>query len=244
MELCDPNSTPLLPCTPRSDANAPRGNYPGGGAAFMELQFYPPGFAPFARLDQLRQHALVLGADHRQPRVHVVGPCNNDCVEPVNFAFIQPDGVPPGRPARSSPTTRRSRRTAHAADEPGRQDHDAHVGREDSGGHALEKTEETRLTTGRSGFMIASAANGFMNTKPSPAAGPRSTSSRSTTRRGREHRPVGLRALLINTQFEIGHFEPCTRVTGRRTLQSGSVPRPLLQPVPRSLRGRCAGRQP
>jgi len=45
--VCDPNSAPLLPCTPRSDKNAPRGRYLGGGQGFVELQFYPPGFAPF-----------------------------------------------------------------------------------------------------------------------------------------------------------------------------------------------------
>ena len=45
--VCDPNSAPMLPCAPGSDANAPQGKYPGGGAAFVELQFYPPGFAPF-----------------------------------------------------------------------------------------------------------------------------------------------------------------------------------------------------
>src|SRR5215469_2260333 len=44
--VCDPNSTPNLPCTPESDANAPTDTYPGAGAAFVELQFYPPGFAP------------------------------------------------------------------------------------------------------------------------------------------------------------------------------------------------------
>ena len=48
MDLCDPNSTPLTPCTPVSDSNAPTANFPGGGDAFMELQFYPPGFAPFS----------------------------------------------------------------------------------------------------------------------------------------------------------------------------------------------------
>ena len=45
MSICDPNSYPLLRCTPQSDSNAPRGRYPGGGNAFLELQFYPPGYA-------------------------------------------------------------------------------------------------------------------------------------------------------------------------------------------------------
>jgi hypothetical protein len=34
MALCDPQSYPQTPCTPRSDRNAPRGRFPGGGAAF------------------------------------------------------------------------------------------------------------------------------------------------------------------------------------------------------------------
>ena len=32
IDVCDPNSSPLLPCQPRSDSNAPHGRYPGGGA--------------------------------------------------------------------------------------------------------------------------------------------------------------------------------------------------------------------
>ena len=52
MAQCDPNSYPQTPCTPESDANAPAcinspscspTAFPGGGSAFMEMQFYPPG---------------------------------------------------------------------------------------------------------------------------------------------------------------------------------------------------------
>jgi hypothetical protein len=46
IDVCDPQSAPQSPCALESDANAPKGNYPGAGAAFVELQFYPPGFAP------------------------------------------------------------------------------------------------------------------------------------------------------------------------------------------------------
>jgi hypothetical protein len=53
IDVCDPQSAPQNPCAPESDANAPNGNYPGAGAAFVELQ-YP----------------LVLGAQHRQPGMH------------------------------------------------------------------------------------------------------------------------------------------------------------------------------
>ncbi|MBV9944617.1 MAG: hypothetical protein JO262_21010 [Solirubrobacterales bacterium] len=38
MNLCDPNSSPLTPCTPVSGSNAPSATSPGGGNAFMELQ--------------------------------------------------------------------------------------------------------------------------------------------------------------------------------------------------------------
>ena len=51
MALCNAQSYPLNPCKPRSDSNAPK--HPptfdkgGGGSSFLEMQFYPPGFAPF-----------------------------------------------------------------------------------------------------------------------------------------------------------------------------------------------------
>src|SRR5437588_6582513 len=48
MAQCDPKSYPQTPCRPKNDVNAPNshGHFPGGGSAFMEMQFYPPGFAP------------------------------------------------------------------------------------------------------------------------------------------------------------------------------------------------------
>ena len=54
MALCDPNSFPQTACTPESDSNAPACLGPdcttnlGGGSAFMEMRFYPPGNPPFA----------------------------------------------------------------------------------------------------------------------------------------------------------------------------------------------------
>ena len=97
--VCDPQSTPMLSCTPESDANAPSGTSPGAGAAFVELQFYPPGFAPFADsiscdnthwCSALTIDSLECAAD---------GTCNQDCTEPVNFGFIQTNGVPAGPPS-------------------------------------------------------------------------------------------------------------------------------------------------
>src|SRR5262249_59446730 len=45
LPLCDPKSYPQNPCTPDSDANSGAINDPNAaGSAFMELQFYAPGF--------------------------------------------------------------------------------------------------------------------------------------------------------------------------------------------------------
>jgi hypothetical protein len=96
-----PQSAPLTPCTPGSDANAPHGNYPGGGAAFVELQFYPPGFAPF--IDSIscdNSHwCSALTIDSLECTGNGSGPCNANCMEPENFAFIQTNGEPAGPPS-------------------------------------------------------------------------------------------------------------------------------------------------
>jgi hypothetical protein len=109
LDVCDPNSTPVRPCKPNSDANAP--DRKDAGAAFVELQFYPPGFAPFSDsiscdnthwCSALTIDSLECGTDGAS--------CNPNCTEPVNFGFIQRNGVPPDRRAHSFLTRQRSRR--------------------------------------------------------------------------------------------------------------------------------------
>ena len=91
-----------------------------------------------------------------------------------------------------------------------------------AGGHALE-IRETDLTTGQSGFMIASAANGFMNTSPADCSGtPFNFQPEYSSAKPQNIMPWGIGPYKINTEFEIGHFEPCTRVTGRSTLTDGA----------------------
>jgi hypothetical protein len=84
--VCDPNSAPILPCAPGSDANAPKGKYPGAGAAFVELQFYPPGFAPFQdSISCDNTHwCSALNIDSLECSGNGSGPCNNNCNEPVS----------------------------------------------------------------------------------------------------------------------------------------------------------------
>ncbi len=223
--VCDPNSAPLAPCTPRSDANAPKGKYLGGGQAFVELQFYPPGFAPFD--DSIScddaHWCSALTIDSLECTGTGAGPCNNDCIEPVNFGWIQTNGVPTGPPSPQRSNLATFTPNAHTllmnpGDKITVRMFDATIG----GGHALE-AQETDLTTGRSGFMVASAANGFMTTNPFDCTGtPFNFEPAYSSARAQNIIPWGIGPYMINDQFEIGHFEPCTRVTGKVTFTDGS----------------------
>ena len=222
--VCDPQSAPLLPCTPRSDANAPRGSFPGGGAAFVELQFYPPGFAPF--VDSIscdnKHWCSALTIDSLECSGNGSGPCNAQCIEPVNFGFIQTNGVPTGPPspqrsnlATVTPNSRTLR--MNPGDKITVRMFDVKI----PGGRALE-ARETDHTTGQTGFMIASAANGFMNTNPFDCTGTRFNFQQEySTARAQNIIPWGIGPYMFNDQFEIGHFEPCTAVRGKAKISLG-----------------------
>ena len=64
MPICDPKSYPQNPCTPDSDTNSGLISDPNAaGSAFMELQFYPPGFTPaWTDNDELQRDQVVRGA--------------------------------------------------------------------------------------------------------------------------------------------------------------------------------------
>ena len=134
----------------------------------------------------------------------------------MNFAFIQRDGVPPGPPSPqlsdlSTFTPNGRTFLMHPGDRIAIHMFDARV----QGGHAFE-VRETDLTTGQSGFMIASAANGFMNTSPVDCSGtPFNFQPEYSSAKPQNVVPWGPGPYNINTEFEIGHFEPCTRVTGK-----------------------------
>ena len=222
--VCDPDSTPMLPCTPESDANAPNGTYPGAGAAFVELQFYAPGFAPFSDniscdnthwCSALTIDSLECAAD---------GTCNPNCTEPVNFGLIQTNGVPTGPPSPqlsdlTTVTPNKHTLLMNPGDVIKLSMFNAKL---PGGGHALE-AKETDFSTGQSGFMIASAANGFMNTSPADCTGtPFNFQSEYSSARAQNIIPWGIGPYMINDQFELGHFEPCTSVTGSATLTEGT----------------------
>jgi len=92
------------------------------------------------------------------------------------------------------------------------------------GGHALE-AQEIDHTTGQSGFMIASAANGFKNTNPVTCVGhPFNFQPEYSTAKAANIIPWGIGPYMINNEFEIGHFEPCTGVSGIAHTPLNGVP--------------------
>jgi hypothetical protein len=224
IDLCDPNSAPLLPCTPRSDANAPRGSYPGGGAAFVELQFYPPGFAPFAdAISCDNTHwCSALNIDSLECQGNGSGHCNPRCPEPVNFSFIQANGVPTGPPSPQQAdlaTMTANARTLlmNPGDKIKIHMWDAKI----PGGRALE-VRESDLTTGHSGFIIASGQNGFFHTNPFTCTGARfNFQPEYSTARPQNLLPWGTGPYMINSEYEIGHWEACTSISGRAVFTIG-----------------------
>jgi hypothetical protein len=96
--------------------------------------------------------------------------------------------------------------------------HDVPIG---GGRHALE-TRIVDLTTGQSGFMVASAKNGFMATNPGDCTGvPFNYEPEYSTARPANVIPWAALQTNISTQFEIGHFIPCTTVRDPATIILG-----------------------
>jgi len=224
MNVCDPRSYPLLPCAPESDANAPKCKnqfeckaYPGAGSAFMEMQFYPPGFAPWVDSVSLdnKHWGAALTIDSLEA-TQGFATINERCVEPINFAFIQRNGVPTGPPSPQLATLASNtpngetllmnpgdRIRVHIFNAPA-----------PGGGKALKVLVED-LTTHEAGFMQASAANGFMNSSVVDCSGtPFNFQPEYSTAKPANASPWGAGTEIISTAFETGHFTPCTSLAG------------------------------
>ncbi|HUZ00633.1 MAG TPA: hypothetical protein VMU89_09805 [Thermomicrobiaceae bacterium] len=219
MVMCDPNSYPQASCTANSDTNTPN-----SGMAFMEMQFYPPGFAPFAdAISCDNTHwCAAMTIDSLECTLGFAS-CNPGCTEPVNFAFIQTNGVPAGPPSPqlsnlATFTPNGSTLLMNPGDKLTVQMSDQPV--PGGGGAMAFEVAIKDLTTGQSGLMQASAANGFMNTSIADCSGTAFNfqPAYSTASPGNI---AGWTALQTNisTQYEIGHFEACSSLS-----QPGTVP--------------------
>ncbi|HEX8135533.1 MAG TPA: hypothetical protein VF880_19145 [Actinomycetes bacterium] len=241
MDLCDNQSAPEFthePCTPNGDANifdsadpaSPHyiGRHPG--TAFLELQFYPPGWVSFENgisCDATKWcAAMAIFSFNNDMNTGV--PNNADClntvsIEPANFAFITRNGRPQAPPAPLDLTL------AAFTPDPARDlfmraGDRLELSIHDSPAGLVTRIDD--LSTGQSGSMTASVANGFAQVNYDPNAATctqnpyafhpmYSTSS--------EHTRVPWAAHSYNIAFsdEIGHFEYCSVVNPDGTCAEG-----------------------
>jgi hypothetical protein len=214
LPMCDPRSYPQNPCTPDSDSNSGVISDPNAaGSAFMELQFYPPGFAP--QLDNVScsatQWCAAMNIDSVESLFNFVQ-LNPACMEPVNFAFLQTNGVPSGPPSPQLANPNSHTPNAHTLKlNPGDV---VKVSITDPAAGFTTTVKD--LTTGQAGFMVASAANGFMNTDFKTCNGiPHTFHAEYNTASQQNQVPWASLETGVLMQQEIGHGEVCNSVAHR-----------------------------
>ncbi|GEM_PF-151931 len=228
LAACDNQSSPQLnslPCTPDTDANifdnadpaAPDyiGKHPG--TAYVELQFYPPGWKSIIGCDGTHWcSGLTITSASNDPNTGTRN--NTDCLtqiggdQPFNFAYVTRSGVSDS-PASPLNKTRMTFNPAtdivfNPGDTVTIQITDTPEG---------IRVVETDLTTGATGSMTASVANGysqiaFQPTAPTCTAIPYAFHPMYST--SNEHTRVPWAAHSYNVAFsdEIGHFEYCNAI--------------------------------
>ena len=237
MAMCDDQSAPnphyagapypTVPCKADSDANVftstnaanPRyiGKAPGG--AYMEMQFYPPGWVtwPDGISCDATRWCAALNIDSFSQNQNTGVFNNTACLnsasaEPVNFAFLTKNGVAttPANPLNGARFNLSPSRDYFMASGDRLRVHlfDTRAG------FTVVIRDLTRHTTGS---MVASAANGFASVRYAPNATsctlvrhgfhPEFSTSRPATRQM-------WAAHSYNVAFsdEIGHFELCNKV--------------------------------
>jgi len=214
LPLCDPKSYPQNPCTPDSDSNSGSISDPNAaGSAFMELQLYPPGYTPFMDNTSCSatQWCAALTIDSLECTFNFAT-CNANCEEPVNFAYLQTNGVPAGPPSSqlSDISTMVPNQNTLMI----------------NGGDTLVvsisdppqgfTTVIRDLTTHQTGFMVASAANGFMNTNIADCSGtPFTFHAEYNTAEQPNQVPWAAAEGGVLMEQEIGHSEVCNSVTNK-----------------------------
>ncbi len=227
MVLCDTQSYPeqVSTCTPDSDKNIvdPTVSTKHPGAAFMELQFYPPGWVGLPNTFNsctARQWCAALNVDSLSVNP-ITGQLNNAaCLnaageEPVNFAFVTHNGLtqaPPspllGTIATITPNPAQTL-FMNSGDHLSVSMHDT--------AHGL-RVEINDQTTGQSGSMTASAANGFAqvlfdpngtNCDPATHNLPYDFHPMYSTSSEKTNTVWAVHTYNIAFAGEIGHFEYC-----------------------------------
>jgi hypothetical protein len=214
LPICDPFSYPQNPCKPDSDSNSGAINDPNAaGSAFMELQFYPPGFTPFVDNTSCSRTrwCAALTIDSLESKFNFVD-LNTACEEPVNFAFLQRNGVPAGPPSPQLADIKTFLPNSQTLMmRPG---DILKVSITDP--KAGFTTTVTDLTTGQTGYMTASAGNGFMDTSYKTCAGrPFTFHAEYSTAAPQNQVPWAALEGGVLMEQEIGHSESCNSVAYR-----------------------------
>lgn len=226
MAMCDTQSYPeqVSTCTPDSDSNIfegqdaqhPMSKHPG--TAFMEMQFYPPGWVmwPNGNSCDPTQWCAALNIDSLSEDPVKGTVQNATCqaiagLEYVNFAFITRNGhsQAPASPVNSTLATFTPDPTQDLFMNSG----DTLIVNLHDTRHGL-RIEIIDLTTGQAGSMTASAANGFGQVQYDPTGTscnnipydfhPMYSTSSELTRV-----PWAAHSYNIAFSDEIGHFQAC-----------------------------------
>jgi len=242
MAMCDTQSSPRplgdpanpinpgIACTPDSDSNIhenPDPNSPDSmgshpGTAFMEMQFYPPGWTlwPPGVSCSATQWCAALNIDSLSIDYFHGTDQNTNCqhnvgVEPVNFAFITLSGVPHSPPSPVNATG--GTFTPNPATDLFMNSGDTVAVTLQDTSHGL-RIDLNDATTGQHGFMTSSAANGFGQVLYDPTGStcknlpydfhPEYSTSSELTRV-----PWAAHSYNIAFSDEIGHFDYCNHVT-------------------------------
>jgi hypothetical protein len=228
MAVCDTQSAPSPNkngvCVPNSDTNIANNSNPRApdyignhsGTAFLELQFYPPGWIATPGLVSSSRYFAALNIDSLSVNTNTGQNNNRDCLnkvgqEPVNFAVITRNGVPlaPANPLGVPFGTSNNDLSNVLVMRPG---DELRVTIQDTPAGLQTLIED--LTSGQSGFIVAGPQSGFGQVDFNPAASSctvtpytfhpmYSTSSEST------RVPWAVHSYNIAFSDEIGHFEFC-----------------------------------
>jgi hypothetical protein len=219
LPMCDPQSYPLNQCVPDSDVNTGLGSPSDAGSAFMELQLYAPGYTPFIDSESCSptKWCAALTIDSLECTFNF-GTCNNNCIEPVNFAYLQTNGVPAGPPSPQLTNVSTFTPNGHTLMFNGGDRLVVSISDPPQG----FTTTIRDLTTGQIGTMTASAANGFMNTNINDCTGtPFTFHAEYSTAKQQNQVPWAALEGGVLMQQEIGHSEVCNSVTNKDSFSAG-----------------------
>ena len=244
MAMCDTQSYPeqVSTCTPDSDSNITSSLAQHPGTAFMELQFYPPGWVKQFNSQSCdpRAWCAALNIDSLSEDPLAGTTLNPTCTsqilggtEYVNFAFLTRSGTPigPPNPLQFNPATSGNpTRPDVMFMQPG--DHIT-VSMHDTP-HGLQ-TVLVDQSNGKVGSMTASAANGFGQIQYAPTGTscteiPYDFHPMYSTSSPQTRVPWAAHSYNVAFDEEIGHFDYCTAVE----TPTATAPAWRARPVTRS----------